>query len=316
MMPENLHDVLASCLEAIEQGQSTVETCLERYPEHRQALEALLLTALAVREEADFALRPGFRQASRARLLARLEPQQQARPFAAGQKASNWRFRAIAIPFSLVLLLVIVLSGVGTAYAATSALPGENLYPVKLAVEDTRLWMADDNQDVLLNIEFMQTRMAEIQALIETDRQDDLALVEGPYNKRINAAAQSLALVAQDDTEQAAELALLLDETLLVHTETLRSLLETVPEQARPAIEHAMQSSSTGQDVIRDLFGDGAPGGRPPFNDAPEHTPAPPGNLPGDGAPGETPAPPADLPGGGPPAWVTPGPPSAPGGRP
>jgi len=214
------------------------------------------------------------------------------------------------MPWIIILALVASLLGGGTAYASGNALPGDALYPVKLAIEDARLLITEDAGEVLLNIEFLQTRMQEIQTLIEINREEDLNLVIDPFSERISSAAQSLEAVSRDDNERATQLALLLEQALSIHTEVLTSLLDTVPDEAKPAIEHAILTSGKGQDVVRSLFETRMPGGGPP-----DETPSPPVTLPVGSPPEESPGPPGEIPGlmitppaGGPPEEI-PGPP-------
>jgi hypothetical protein len=337
MMKDNLTDILASCLEAIEQGERTVEDCLALYPAHRETLRPLLDTATALKARADFAPRPGFREASRARLVKRLVPRQPAptrQPLPrSGQKRVPIFSRKLALSWMLALALVVSLLSAGTVYASAAALPGDMLYPVKLSVENVRLSTVNDAGEVLLATEFLQTRLDEIQALIEANREDDLHLVVEPFSARIATATHSLATVSQGDAERAAQLAPLLEEALSVHTEVLTALLETVPEQAKPAIERAISSSSRGRDVVRGLFESDRPGDGPPEDipgppvtpgESSERTPGPPVSRPDvgrpekttppsitpsdDDRPAEVPTPPVTLPEDAPPKDV-PGPP-------
>ena len=294
-MRDNLTNILASCLEAIEQGERTVEGCLELYPAHRETLQPLLDTATALKARADFAPRPGFREASRARLVKRLGPHQ---PSPAGHpvhRSGHKRLpvfsRKLAMSWAIILALVVSLLGAGTVYASGSALPGDLLYPVKLSVEHIRLSIADDAGEVSLATEFLQTRLDEIQALIEANREDDLHLVVEPFSDRITVATHSLAAVFQENAERAAQLAPLLEEALSTHTEVLTSLLDTVPDRAKPAIERAISSSSRGREVVRGLFESDRPGGGPP-----ESIPGPPVTPPGGGVPERTPGPPVSPP--------------------
>lgn len=331
-MRDSLTDILASCLDSIEQGERTVEECLSFYSEQRKDLEALLRTVATIRERADFTPRPGFRQASRTRLLRNLSARGRTVPWRPVRQVrlkdqlilpKRWGlFRAM-----LLVLLAISLIGGGTVYAAGDALPGDMLYPLKLSTEDVRLFVSDDDEDVSLAIEFAQTRMEEMQALIDSGREEDLDLAANQLSNRIAFAAESLAAVAEDDPERAAQAALVLERALSIHTDVLTSHLETIPDQAKPAIERAIQASSRGKEVVQDLFKDGLPADGPPdgssgpgkdpprggpAEDAPGPEKKPSGGGPPDGGPNSAGPPP----GGGPPDGV-PGPPDwVPGDRP
>jgi hypothetical protein len=314
-MKDKLTDILASCLEAIEKGERTAAECLALYPEHRQQLQALLRTAAAVQARAGFSPRPGLRQASRARLVKRLAVPQPAPIGSArrsGQKPGLSFIRRFAMTGIAIAVLVASLVSGGTVYASSFALPGDRLYTVKLVVEDARLLLSDDAGDVTLHIQFLQRRVDEIQALVEADRDADLPLAMGAFSGQVSAAAQSLAAIAGKDSQRAFQLALLLDGALSNHTETLIDLLETVPDQARPAVETAITASGRGREIVQGLFtdslpGDGSPEGVP---GKPEDS-GPPGGIPGKP---DNPGPPGTPPSG-PPSWV-PGDPPKPTGTP
>ncbi|MDO9128933.1 MAG: DUF5667 domain-containing protein [Anaerolineales bacterium] len=316
-MKDNMTDILAFCLEAIERGERTLEECLALYPEQRESLENLLSTAMSARAGAGYAPRPEFRQASRARLLKRLKPH---KPVTFCQTLRHTRqndhpvfVRRFAMSWLVILALVASLAGGGTVYASGEALPGDALYSVKLAVEDARLFLSDDAGDVTLHIEFLQTRRDEIQTLIVAGRGDDLPLAMETFSAGINEAAQALAAVAQDDPARAAALSVLLEQALSVHTQVLTVLLDIVPEEAKTAIEQAIIASSKGQEIVHGLFEDGIPGGPPGEIPAPPITPPVPTGLPG-GVPSITPPVPTGFPGGAPP--ITPPVPTAGRGRP
>lgn len=331
-MRDKLTDILASCLDSIEQGERTIEECLALYPEHRNDLEPLLSTVATIRERADFAPRPGFRQASRARLLKNLRTRRLAASWKpvrhAGRKAHPIFSKGLSLVWTTMLvLLATFLIGGGTVYASSDALPGDFLYPVKLSTEDVRLLVSNDADNVSLAMEFVQIRMEEIRVLIESGREGDLYLAADLLSNRITVATESLAAVAEDDPERAAQAAFMLEQALSVHTEVLISQLGTVPDQAKPAIERAILASSKGQAVVQNLFENELPGGgppeeipdpgkNPPGGGPPDGVPDSGGNPSGGGRPDEIPDPAATPPGGGPPDGV-PGPPTwVPGGRP
>jgi hypothetical protein len=332
MKDDNLTDILSSCLDAIEHGERTVEECLALYPEHRSELQALFSTVAAIREGADFVPRPGFRQASRARLLQKLGPRKRAATWQSvryrRQKTRLVLLKPLAFLRTFVLILLAVfLIGSGTVYASSDALPGDFLYPLKLSTENVRLFVSSDTENLSLTVEFVRIRVEEIGALIENGREENLPLAVDLLSNRINAATESLSVAAREDPERAAQAALILEKALSVHTEVLALQLQRVPEQAKPAIERAIQVSSKGREYVQDMFENELPTGGPP-----KETPAPDKTKPGGGPPEDVPGPggspsddePADSsseptathPGSGPPDGV-PGPPTwAPGDRP
>lgn len=319
MRTNELADALAACLDSIERGERTVEECLGLYPEHREELASLLGTASSVRERAGVSPRPGFRLTSRQRLLERLEPHQ--------HPLKRWFLRRTrnntapvfslrpALLWTIILVLAVSLIGGGTAYASSSALPGDDLYPLKLSVEEARLFLADDAVDVSLSVQFAQNRAEEIQALIETDRDEDLSLAVDLFSDQVIAATDSLAVLAQTEPERAARLGSQLDQTLATHTEKLNSLLTTVPDAAKPAIERALLASSRGQGAVHDLIENVPPANGPagPPDEVPGPARTPPAGGPPDGVPGHGGTPPGQ----GRPRDGTPGPPAwVPGGKP
>ena len=50
MNTTTLSRALAECLDALAQGDQSLESCLERYPRYREELRSLLQVALALRE--------------------------------------------------------------------------------------------------------------------------------------------------------------------------------------------------------------------------------------------------------------------------
>ncbi len=309
MRGNNLSDILASCLDSIERGERSVEECLALYPEQREELRFLLSAAAGVRERAGFSPRPGFHSASRARLLKRLSATSRQSPQHARQKTYPVFSRRLAALWAAVLVLAVSSLGAGTVYASNIALPGDALYPVKLLIEDARLFLASDVEDVSLAAGFAQTRVEEMRDLIKSHREKDLHLAAEMFSNRVAVATGSLAEVAQSDPERAVQLAFQVEQMLVYDTEELNLLLETVPAEAKPAIERAIIVSSKGQNVVQEVIVGGSPGGGPPAgvpgpaatpsgDNPPEESPALTPTAPAQGPPGSVPGPPTGVPGG------------------
>lgn len=77
--------------------------------------------------------------------------------------AKMWTF--FYTKFALVAVCILILL-TGTAYASSSAIPGDVLYPVKRAVEDTRVILASTSETkAQLQVEFTEERLQELEKI-------------------------------------------------------------------------------------------------------------------------------------------------------
>lgn len=75
--------------------------------------------------------------------------------------ARTWTF--FYAKFALVAVCILILL-TGTAYASSSAIPGDVLYPVKRAVEDTRVKLASTSETkAKLQVQFTEERLQELE---------------------------------------------------------------------------------------------------------------------------------------------------------
>lgn len=160
-MSQRFEDILDECLTLIAQGKG-VEACLARYPDQAKELEPLL--RLALRGQRAFgSVHPSSAAmtAGRERLLAALARRRpQPRPV------------LVFLPRRLVpvlaSLLAAVVLGTGTVMAASGSLPGEPLYPVKMAAEQARFSLTPSPAArARLLVELSDRRVEEIAALEE-----------------------------------------------------------------------------------------------------------------------------------------------------
>jgi hypothetical protein len=170
-MNQDFEVVLDKAISCLERGEA-VEDCLVRYPpEYAGRLEPLLrMSAFSMRVLAH--VEPSSEAALAAgkqRLLA-----------AAAQRKPTRRPKGLLSLFplpmrglvtaALVVLLLVVVAG-EVAVASASSLPGDSLYPVKLATEQVRLLLTFDTQARdHLRAEFAQERRAEVMAVLEASR--------------------------------------------------------------------------------------------------------------------------------------------------
>ncbi len=171
-MDDPVSQALADCIESIQSGQSTIDECLEKYPQYAQELKPVLEVMLGLQAAGTLTPRQLFQLHARERLLSKIS----SRP----EKTSIFdRLQAIITGYSsntlgrpvwayaLVILMVLVFLGTGTVYAASRALPGDLLYPVKLDVENVALTVASGDDEVRLHILYTENRRHEIKQLVD-----------------------------------------------------------------------------------------------------------------------------------------------------
>ncbi len=161
-----LYDVLDTCLQALEQGRD-LNTVLGDYPDLAQELRPILEASLQARSLGEITIPANVQSRGRIKLLQRAE---------ALRRLQRQREKRM-IPFysrlavALGLAAVFFLSSTGLVSASSTALPGDQLYPVKRSWEDVRLFFAfnPQNKDILQS-EFEQERLDEIDGLLSRNR--------------------------------------------------------------------------------------------------------------------------------------------------
>lgn len=187
-------DILAICIEDIRAGRSTLEECLTRYPDMRSQLEPLLRLAVNISEPPAFRPSADFKVRARVRLMDHIHAGHRREPwnipFVFGIKhawRSGW-LKTTAIV--LAVFLVISASGTGTAYASQGSLPGEAMYPVKIATENVRrVFTFDEAARIELELAFAGIRLKEMEALALKNPGEIHIAVRG-YEDSIDRAAK------------------------------------------------------------------------------------------------------------------------------
>lgn len=163
----DLEPVLEECLEQLRKGAS-LEQVLAAFPAQAAELRPLLEVALWAQSlSAGIQVVPSAAQArSRARFLA-AAGQAQSTPRASPSGLLRFRLAAVV----LLLVMLVSASLLGTGLVSAQSLPGEPLYPVKIAIEQARLWLAGDSASYLhLEELFDQRRVAEVLRLLQQGR--------------------------------------------------------------------------------------------------------------------------------------------------
>ncbi len=174
-------DALDASLRMVAAG-AAVEECLQAFPHYARELRSALAITAALRTEVALPVPARPAQAIATPRQAFVESAGAARRAARTQQTgADWLgslaglFRQPAWARAAMLILIVLLTlGFGrvAVTVASVALPGDTLYPVKLAAEQARLWVtADEDQRATLREQFEQTRREEAAVVTEQRRQ-------------------------------------------------------------------------------------------------------------------------------------------------
>jgi hypothetical protein len=273
-------NVLANCLDAIEQGDISPAECLRCYPQYEGELWILLQVVDILQNPPAVPVRPAFRRGARQRLVSKIAPPPRAplgvrlRDWWRERTWTRWRLGPVPSMVRLAVGVLLMMSAAlasmgGVVVAANDSLPGERLYPIKLAVEDTRLIVLSDPEDARLYLELAERRVAEIAALADQGRYEDTPATVRRYEDHIAGATRAVNRIAVYDAETAGELVARLDLVLYRTQETLSELVAAAPPTYRPVFQTAADVSQEYRVVLATLYPWEVTGGGLPTRMAP-----------------------------------------------
>jgi hypothetical protein len=247
---EEIEQILQSCLEGIRTGQETVDSALARYPERAEELRPLLEAASWLHEQREvIAPRPEFVAQSRQRLIARLEHEKagnyaQAPPSGLSTLWSSlvslFTQKRFAYQFALAtfLLIFLVVSTSGVAFASQWTIPGDTLYPVKTSLERVQLALSlSEARRAQLHIAFAERRLVEIQNLVMESRFQYLHSAVDAFEIQATEATRLLHSLDQKDSERAVQLASELRRIIGEQAAVLPVLMQLSPAESRSELQ-------------------------------------------------------------------------------
>lgn len=275
MATSKLEDIVARCLADMER-ESSLEDCLARYPQQRELLMPLLRTAARLRAAPRVVPAPAFKRATRMRLtnLVQAGARSQESGRAVTKRgllrcikqvrlklASRMRMSPVALAVSMLAVFITI--GAWVVHSSANSLPGDVLYPAKLATEQTRLLLSPgDVRAAELHLSFAEERLEEAVALARSGRWEAVQEATTRYVEEMDAA--SIPLETATDGEDLREL---LKVSTAQHLAMIRTIHEMAPDEIEPFAEMAVSATWRGSEragfpppsppTSRDLDGDG-----------------------------------------------------------
>ena len=186
--------ILQACFDEIDREGLTVAECLSRHEGDIEWLGPLLTTAERLRKATAVKPSEAFQTAARARMLNMIAASGivQTKPVARSQR----RLYGMLLRVS-VACLVLMVAMTATSFVAMAAYPESPLYPIKLALEDTRVLLAGSDQERLeLRLEMAERRTAELVSMLHrgassTDVERVAGLLESNVREVVRLAANT-----------------------------------------------------------------------------------------------------------------------------
>jgi hypothetical protein len=197
--------ILELCLDQIQSGESTLEECLTRYPQHATELRSLLRASTRLARAGEIRPSPVFRARSRTELNAYM----QARPRAKRPAPFAWR---LAFNLMTTFLAFCVL---GTAIAQRSV-PGDTLFSWKITSE--RVWRA-------VSIDRLATDLT-----LSNRRVKELLRVYGDEERRARAVENYQQMLVRFKSDQNVNHQERIIPVLRFHQESLSQVGISIPE--------------------------------------------------------------------------------------
>ncbi len=148
------------------------------------------------------------------------------------------------VRFALIIFLVVVLGASGTVLAAEKASPGSIFYPVKKITQDIKLIMATNSKDrAAVHLKKAEDKVKEIEKSASENKEENLEKTVEGYEKDVRSALEEAGKINNGENQAKSSV----EEALNKNKEVLENLKVTVPTQAQPAINKAIEVSSHGQ---------------------------------------------------------------------
>lgn len=166
-----LYNVLELCLQEIEQG-ADIDTVLFHYPDFADELRPILEASLDAKSMAAPAPSAEVVRRNRAKVLQQAAQMREAR-VKSSQRIWFASLRRVTVTLTVVAALFV--SGTNLVRAASTTLPGDNLYPVKRTWEDVLLLFTFNLQErEALEVEHENERLHEVRELFAEGRSEDV----------------------------------------------------------------------------------------------------------------------------------------------
>ena len=250
---QQVDQIIEIQIPAILSGEVTLESVLDQNPHIASELRPRLEAALWLRQASrTVEPRPGFISSSRRYIEHKVETLQPHGFWGRlGRKYTpqRWVFNVLS-PILILLLLAFITNSV--VLSARLSIPGDTLYPVKLATENIRLAFTFNPTDKAnLHIQYSRDRTTEFVELVLVGNYETLPSAANRLESEIIASLHALNNIPSGKPDAEASQVANLRDTLSNEIFILNVLKSSSPATAFQGIELALQAAQSGLYALR-----------------------------------------------------------------
>ena len=147
---------------------------------------------------------------------------------------------------SFATILFVLTGGLSASYASKSSLPGDTLYPVKIASENVVLAIASEDKKAEVEIEQAGKRLEELARISEKpsdiNQGEKLKQLVSSFEEKINKAQNGLAKI--EDSEKKAKIAKVINVQTEKYTEVLAVANENLTDVVKDDVSEKFASAA------------------------------------------------------------------------
>jgi hypothetical protein len=162
----------------------------------------------------------------------------------------QWKFSRLWLqPASVFASVFAVIFGgwIATVNASFDSVPGDTLYPVKLATERVQITLATSGeQRAKLHAEFAGRRLDEVDAIVGSSLDGKEVRVQAAmdgFRQEIASVNTELTAVADADPEEALSLAIVLDQKTEAYVSAIEQAAPAVPAESQTQVAEALTAA-------------------------------------------------------------------------
>jgi len=255
-MTKKIEKIIDNCIKLISENNLSLEQCLKRYPKFKEELRPLLESFIKVKEFKKINPPAIFEDEVKIRFInvvkakqSQILPKKGMIPRSVTKFSGLWTMPILA-KISIFVILFLLLSGF-TSILSADSLPGDFLYPVKLATEKVIIFFTSHHERANLHAIFAKKRLDEIERMVGKGRtvgiDEALNILESETDLVINSMKDFK--IDEKSYEVFDKILKNFDKQRM----DLEGIKEKVPDETKAAIQRAIENNTIKSNKIEEI---------------------------------------------------------------